>query len=291
MLTACLGSAIFAILLPVSPVRAQGAPGQAAVATPDVPPRTWVESAAANEQHIIQDDGKLPLRYRTRKVDNKGDTTREVIETRDGTVARLVERNGQKLTAEEDAAERERLKEILDSPGDFIKHHKRDDSMRHDSIQLVSQMPQAMIYTYVPGQPQMPGATGRQVVIDFEPDPNYKAQETLDDLLTGIKGRMWIDAQSRRVVRIEGIVQKDVSFGWGILGKINQGGTIVLEQTNAAGDRWVYSRLDTHLTMRVVIKTVVMNDKMTASDFRPLPGPVSVQEAVHTLLAMPVPLR
>jgi hypothetical protein len=163
--------------------------------------------------------------------------------------------------------------------------------MRHDSLQLVSQMPQAMIYTYVLGQPQLPGAAGRQIVIDFQPDQNYKARETLDDLLTGIKGRMWIDAQSHRVVRIEGTVQKDVNFGWGILGKINQGGTIVLEQANAAGDRWVYSRLDTHLTMRVVIKTVAMNNQMTATDFRPLPGPISVQDAVHTLLAMSVPLR
>ena len=291
MLAVCLGSAIFVILPPAFPVSAQAAPAPGAVATPDLPPSVWVDAAAANELHIIQDDGKLPLRYRIHKVDSKEDITREVIETRDGSVARLVERNGQKLTVTEDAAERERLKEILDSPGDFIRHHKRDDSMRHDSLQLVSQMPQAMIYTYVLGQPQLPGAAGRQIVIDFQPDQNYKARETLDDLLTGIKGRMWIDAQSHRMVRIEGTVQKDVNFGWGILGKINQGGTIVLEQANAAGDRWVYSRLDTHLTMRVVIKTVAMNNRMTATDFRPLPGPISVQDAVHTLLAMPVPLR
>jgi hypothetical protein len=291
VLAVCFGSAIFVILPPVFPVSAQAAPAPGAVVTPDLPPRSWVEAAAANELHVIQDDGKLPLRYRIHKVDSKEDITREVIETRDGSVARLVERNGQKLTVTEDAAERERLKEILDSPGDFIRHHKRDDSMRHDSLQLVSQMPQAMIYTYVLGQPQLPGAAGRQIVIDFQPDQNYKARETLDDLLTGIKGRMWIDAQSHRVVRIEGTVQKDVNFGWGILGKINQGGTIVLEQANAAGDRWVYSRLDTHLTMRVVIKTVAMNNQMTATDFRPLPGPISVQDAVHTLLAMSVPLR
>ena len=30
---------------------------------------------------------------------------------------------------------------------------------------------------------------------------------------------------------------------------------------------------------------------MAAWDFHPLPKPVSVQEAVHMLLAMPVPLR
>ena len=130
-----------------------------------------------------------------------------MIETTDGNVARLVERNGQKLTAAEDAAERERLQQILASPGDFIKHHKRDDATRTDSIQLVNQMPHAMIFSYVPGQPQLPTVPGRQIVIDFTPDKNYKTPETLDDLLTGIQGRMWIDAQSHRVVRIEGLVQ------------------------------------------------------------------------------------
>jgi hypothetical protein len=291
-LAVCFGSAFFVLLPPILPAAAaQTVPSQAAVVEANVRPRSWVDAAAAYEQHIVKGDGGLPLRYRMHKIDAKEDIEREVIETRDGNVARLIERNGQKLTAAEDAAERERLNEILTSPGDFIKHHKRDDNSRNDSLQLVSQMPQAMIFNYAPGQPQLPGATGRQIVIDYYPDPVYRPQQTLDDLLTGIKGRMWIDAQSHRMVRIEGYVQKDVNFGWGILGKINQGGTIVLEQANAAGERWVYSRLDTHLTMRVVVKTVSMNDKMTAYDFKLLPAPMTVQQAVHTLLAMPVPLR
>jgi len=291
VLALCLSSAFFAFQPLFFSVLAQTPSASVAVADANVPPRTWVESAATNELSIIKDDGKLPLRYRMHKIDSKEDITREVIETRDGTVARLLERNGQKLTAEEDAAERERLNEILASPADFVRHHKRDDSTRNDSIQLVSQMPQAMVFTYVPGQPQLTGVAGRQVVIDFTPDKSYRTPQTIDNLLTGIKGRMWIDEQSRRVVRIEGLVMQPVNFGWGILGKINEGGTIVLEQANAAGNRWIYSQLDTHLTMRVIIKTVAMNNKMTASDFRPLPKPMSVQEAVHALLAMPVPLR
>jgi len=291
-LAVCLGSAIFAFLAAVCPAAAQSATAPQAVVSKDVPASTWIDAAATNELRIIKnDDGKTPLRYRLRKIDDKGDITREVIETHSGNVARMVERNGQKLTAAEDAAERQRLKDILASPADFARHHKRDDSTRNDSIQLVQEMPRAMIFNYVPGQPQLPGATVRQIVIDYTPDKNYRTAETLDDLLTGIEGRMWIDAQSRRVVRIEGNVLRDVKFGWGFLGKINQGGSIVLEQTSATGDRWVYSRLVTHLTMRFVVKNIAINDNMTASDFRPLPGPVSVQEAVRMLLAMTVPLR
>src|ERR1700722_2950065 len=197
-LAACLSSAFFVFLQPVFPVLAQAAPGPGAVVSPDVPARTWIDAAAANEFSIVNDDGKFPLRYRVHKVDSKEDITREVIETRNGTVARLVERNGQKLTAAEDAAERQRLKDILASPGDFIKHHKRDDSTRKYCLQLVKEMPGAMIFSYAPGQPQPPRVAERQIVIDFHPDTNYKTSETVDNLLTGIEGRLWIDARSRR---------------------------------------------------------------------------------------------
>jgi len=152
-------------------------------------------------------------------------------------------------------------------------------------------MPQAMLFTYTPGQPQSPGATSPQIVIDFHPDPAFKPPTMLSDALTGLEGRMWIDAQSHRVVRIEGHVLHPVNFGWGFVARIYPGGTVSFEQTNAGGDRWVYSHLDTHLTMRVIVKTVPMNETMSAANFQVLPAPVSLEEAVHQLLAMPVALR
>ena len=261
--------------------------------SPQVPPRQWVQSAVDNELHIIDDDGSFPLRYRVHKIDAKGDVVREVIESRDGTVARLVERNGQPLTAAEDAAEKQRLNEVLASPEDFIKHHKRDNQSREYSTELVREMPGAMIFAYAPDQPQPPAASGRQIVIDFKPDPNYKPPSTICKALTGIEGRMWVDAASHRLTRIEGRIVQQVNFGWGgILARIQPGGSVEFEQINAGGSRWVYSHVDSHLSMVALwVKTIPMNDKMTASDFHLLPAPISFQDAVHTLLAMPVPTR
>jgi len=255
-------------------------------------PRAWAQAAATNELHIIDDDGNAPLRYRIRKIDTRSDTTRLIIETRQGDVARLIERNGQPLTAAEDAAERERLNAILQSPADFIKHHKRDNSTRTDVMQLVSLMPQAMIYTFVPGQPQSQSATSTQVVIDFRPDPAFHPPSMLADLLTGLEGRMWIDAGSQHVTRIEGQVIKMVNFGFGIVARIAPGGTIEFEQTNAGGNRWVYSHLVEKFSVRaMMVKTIPENTRMSASDFHLLPAPVTFQEAVHLLLATPIPLR
>ena len=254
-------------------------------------PLSWAEAAADNELHIIDDDGSFPLRYRMRRVDAKGDTTRDVIETRQGTVARLVQRNGQPITAAEDAAEHERLQAQLNSPSDFAKQHKRDNATRNYSMQLVRQISHAMIFTYTPGQPQRPNFAGPQVVLDFTPDPHYKPPSLIDDTLTGIEGRVWIDRKSLRVIRVEGHVLHPIDYGWGVLGRIYPGGSVEFEQANAGGERWAYAHVREDLTIRMVIKTVQERQSMDAADFQLLPAPVDYQEAIQILLATPLQLR
>ena len=267
------------------------APAQAADLNASTP-RSWAEAAAANELRIIADNGNFPLRYRIRKIDEKNDTTRDVIESRQGTVARLVQRNGQPLTAEEDAAERARLNGLLASPKDFIKHHKRDEAARGYSLELVRELPRAMVFSYALEQPQRPGFADPQVVIDFTPDPHYKPPSMIDQVLTGLQGRAWIDRKSLRVLRIEGRVLRPVDFGWGMVARVYPGGTIELEQINAGGDRWAFSHLRENLTVReMMVKTVQQHAAMDAADFQVLPAPIDFQDAIRVLLATPLTLR
>ncbi|HTV08415.1 MAG TPA: hypothetical protein VMD97_05160 [Candidatus Aquilonibacter sp.] len=257
-------------------------------ALPPGTPRSWIDAAAKNGIAIIQDDSH-PMRYRMRKIDRKGDTTREVIESAQGNVARLVARDGKPLTAEEDDAERQRLNDILKSPQDYLKHEERGSGARNYAVQLVKLMPSAMIYTYAPDQPQPPGSKSRQIVIDFRPDPKFHPPTMISEVLTGLAGRVWIDSRTQTMTRIEGHVLHAVNFGWGFVARIYPGGTIELEQTLVDGKRWAYSRLDEDLTIReVMLHTVSDRTKMTAWDFHLLPQPMSFQDAVHALLAMPV---
>lgn len=255
-------------------------------------PQQWVQQAATFEQSVIQNDGDFPLRYRIRKIDAKGDTTREVIESREGTVARLIQRNGQPLTSAEDKAEQSRLQDVLSSPDEFIRHHKKDATSRGYAIGLVKLLPTAMRYTYAPGQPQPPGASAPQVVLDFTPDPGFKPPTTVSELLTGVAGRFWIDRRTGRMTRAEVHVLHPVDFGWGVLARIHEGGTIEFEQTEVGEGRWAYSHLEENLVIReLLFKTAPENTRMSSFDFHLLPAPVSFQDAVHTLLAMQVPTR
>jgi hypothetical protein len=97
---------------------------------------------ARNEVLVIQHPDSN-LRYRLHEVDEKGDRVRDQIETPDGGVARLILRDGRPLTPEEDAAERERLNSLADSPADFARHVRREQENKKTGIRLIQLMPDA----------------------------------------------------------------------------------------------------------------------------------------------------
>src|SRR5208283_1879430 len=68
-----------------------------------------------------------PVRYLIHRTDERHDTTKAIIETVDGEVARLVELDGKPLSAEAERAEQERL--------DTLSNHPEMQQHRHKSEQ------------------------------------------------------------------------------------------------------------------------------------------------------------
>ena len=153
-------------------------------------------------------------------------------------------------------------------------------------------MPDAMIYTYAPGQPQTGTNNGApEVVLDFAPNPKFVPPTTTAQALSGLKGRAWLDAKSRQIIRIEGTVFQPVNFGWGILAHIYPGGKLVLQQKHAGNGRWIFTHFQEDLSVRVVVKTLNLHTVVDADSFQTLPGPISYQDAVRILLDTPLPNR
>lgn len=226
-----------------------------------------------------------------RTVDQKGEKVRDVIESKDGTVARLILRDGHPLAPEEDAAERQRLNDMIASPSDYEKHVKNDSAGKKLAADMIRLMPDAMIYTYVPGQPQSGHDEGSgEVVMDYAPNPKWSPPSTTAEALTGLKGRIWIDIKTHQMVRMEGYLFKPVNLGWGMLAHIYPGGKLLLEQTNAGHQRWIYTHFTQEVSVRaLMVKTLNVNTQIDASEFQILPGPLSYQDAIRQLLATPLP--
>lgn len=256
-----------------------------------VPPRSWVVDTVARELEALHHKGSY-LRYRMHVVDAKGDRVRDVIESRDGSVARLLFSNGKPLTEEQDKNERQRLNDMLANPSAFAKHIKDDDSGKKIADSLMRLMPDAMIYTYVPGQPQTGKNSGMtEIVIDYEPNPQFHPPTTTAEALTGLKGRAWIDSKNRQLVRMEGNIFRGINFGWGMLAHIYPGGVLTIEQADAGNGRFIFTHFTERITVRaLMVKTLNIKTDVDASGFQPVPD-MSYQDAIHLLLNTPLPSR
>jgi hypothetical protein len=213
-------------------------------------------------------------------VDAKGDQVRDVIESRDGSVARLILRDGKPLSEVQDKNERQRLNDMLANPDAFAKHIKNDDSGKKIADSLMRLMPDAMIYTYVPGQPQTgknPAMT--EVVLDYEPNPKFHPPTTT------------AEAQTKQLVRMEGNIFQGINFGWGMLAHIYPGGNLTIEQADAGNGRWIFTHFTERITVRaLMVKTLNIKTDVDASGFQPVPE-MSYQDAIHLLLNTPLPTR
>jgi hypothetical protein len=256
-----------------------------------IPARSWAADAAKNELIALHHYGSY-LRYRTHTISDKGDLVRDVVESKDGTVARLIMKDGKPLTEEQDKAERQRLNDMIASPTAYFKHEKNGESERKMADTLVPMMPDAALYSYTPGQPQSGKNGGAlEIVIDYKPNPKFNPPNTEAEALTGLQGRIWVDAKTHYLVRMEGTIARGVNFGWGMLAHIYPGGKLSLDQTSVDGNRWIFTNFSMQLSVRaLMVKTLNVHTNSSASGFQVI-GPMSYQDAIRLMLNTPLPKR
>jgi hypothetical protein len=257
-----------------------------------VPARAWAVDAANNEIAVIEHRGQY-MRYRMHVIDAKGDQLRDVIESRDGTVARLIERDGRALTEDEDKWEQQRLNDMVAAPEKYKRHVSGDVSGKKRAADLIKMLPDAMVFTYVPGQPQLPDFAGEQVVLDYKPNPAWHPPGTAAEALTGLQGRVWIDAHTHHMIRMDGDIFQAVNLGWGMLARIFPGGKLMLQQTPVPTDatdvRWIFSRFNEQITLRALMLKTIREDSHVTTDGYAAVQPMPYQDAIKTLLAAPLP--
>lgn len=254
-----------------------------AIAKEELPDTELVKRALAAELTAAQDT-QHPMRYRLRKASPRLITTKEIVETKDGAVARLVAINDQPLSRADDIKEQTRLNDLLFDPGKqrHRKQAEQDDLNR--VLKVMRALPSAFLYQYAgPGASQ----AGRFEKFSFKPNPAFNPPDLETQALTQMAGELWIDPEQGRVTRLQGSLQQDVDFGWGILGRLNKGGWIVLEQAEVAHGQWRLVHFQMAMTGRLVFRSKSFDTTEDQSDFVALPVGLNYTQAIQLLRAGP----
>jgi hypothetical protein len=78
--------------------------------------------------------------------------------------------------------------------------------------------------------------------------------------------------------------QRDVSFGWGILGHLDKGGHFFVAQSKIGPDRWEATEMNIQFTGKALLfKTINLRQVETLSDFRRVPDNLSLAQGIDIL--------
>jgi hypothetical protein len=243
-------------------------------------PADLVRRTIANE--LKPDPNHTHFEYRLVRERAAGTQTFEMIETSEGTVGRLLLVNGKPLTAEQRAKEDKRLQRLINDPSQWAQKRKSQQADDKRSREMLRAIPDAFLFQYAGTQNVEPW--GEVVVLNFTPNPKFNPPSRETMVFEGMKGSMWIALPADRLAKIEARLFKDVEFGWGILGHLDQGGQFVVEQKPVYGGQWEPVHMVLSFTGRALIfKTIRINDNQTTSNYRPVSPGLTVAQAIDML--------
>ncbi len=77
------------------------------------------------------------------------------------------------------------------------------------------------------------------LVLDFEPKKGFKPPSSRSVFLLGLRGKLWITRESHQLIRLTGMLGRDVNFVGGLFGSLKKGATITLEQADIGNGLWL----------------------------------------------------
>jgi hypothetical protein len=239
------------------------------------------------ENEIQSNNGGAKFMFRDRKETPRGSETKLILETTQGTAGMLVAENDKPLTPEERQAEEGRLDWLANNPVELRKKQKAEREDTDRTTRIMKALPDAFIF-----QPdgketgtQGTGNPGDELIrLKFRPNPSYYPPTHTEQVLTGMSGYVLIDANRKRIARIDGILFKEVGFGWGILGHLDRGGRFLVQQGTVEANDWEITRMDLSFTGKILVfKKLLIKSRECFSDFKPAPSNLTFAQGVELL--------
>jgi hypothetical protein len=241
----------------------------------------------AVENEMSANTSGVHFMFKDRKETAHLSQTRLIVETREATAGMTIAQDGHPLTPQQQQAEEARLDDYVRNPEELSKKRKQEKEDADRSARILRALPDAFLYEpegTETGTESVGHAGDELVRLKFRPDPSYVPPTRVEQVLTGMSGHVLIDANEGRVAEIDGILQKEVGFGWGILGHLDRGGRFLVQQADVDHHQWEVTRMELSFTGKILLfKRLNIKSSDVFFDFRTVPGDLTFAQGVELL--------
>jgi len=254
--------------------------------SPQISPNELVRVTVAHEVAEASHPSCMHM-FRSRRQTPKGSQTRLYVETQDAMAGMLIANNDQPLSVQEHQAEINHLNWLAGNPEQLKKKHAREKEDSERTLRIVKALPDAFRYEYAGTEPSTAdmGKLGHELVkLTFTPNPAYSPPSKVEQVLDGMQGFLLIDPVANRIARIDGALFRDVSFGWGIIGRLDKGGHFVVRQADVGDGNWDITAMNLKITGKILFfKSISMISDETLSEFHSVPQDLTFAKGVDLL--------
>ncbi|HWZ46325.1 MAG TPA: hypothetical protein VNW97_22830 [Candidatus Saccharimonadales bacterium] len=205
-----------------------------------------------------------------KRLDKHGQVKSTDIKTYDITFlsgelySRLIEKDDRPLEAKEQRKEEEKIEKFIakhrdEGPQEREKRLAKQEKERQERRLFLRDVVNAFDFRLA-GEEQI---EGRSVyVIDAMPRQDFHPTQPHADLLSKVRGRLWIEKEDYNWVKAEVETIGTISFGL-FLARIHQGSRLVFEQTRVNGEVWLVRRFALNASARLAL---VKNESIEQED-------------------------
>ena len=215
--------------------------------------------------------------YRLEKEQYGKKQVEEIIETREGSVSRLLSMNDRPLTPKQQEEEDQRVQELMTSRS---ARRKLQRALEADTLQgrrLFKMLPDAFVFDYA-------GGDGNLIKLSFRPSPNFRSPSLEARVFHDLEGKMWVDCKQERLAAFNGDLTQDVKFGFGLLGHLEKGGHFEVTQAEVVPGHWDITSMSVEMTGKALLfKSIGVQKKETHRDFRQVSDDLTLTQAADML--------
>jgi len=259
-----------ALLLAVPAVSQSGSVDQA------ISPNDLARAVVANELKS-QDANHSRWMYHVDREEQGKKKAKEVVQTGQGSLDRLVEIDGHPLNDDEQQQEKKRIEALVRNPEEQqrLEQLKKKDAEQCKSF--FKMIPEAFTFSYA-------GREGDLIELSYKPNPRFRPSSREARVFHDMEGEMWVHGTERRLARIHGQLIADVKFAGGLLGHLEKGGQFNVEQTELSPNQWELTVMEVHVKGKALFfKTIAVQENEYRSDFRSVPDGLTLAEAADML--------
>lgn len=200
-----------------------------------------------------------------------------VVQTQHGTLSRLLESNGHPLTAQERSQDDAKRQKLVDDPEERAKQRKDSAHDDQQSEALTKILPHAFLW-------KQTSSSNGEITLNFQPNPAFQPPTYASRVFAAMAGEMVVDARQKRLKVLSGTLIQPVDFGWGLLGRLQKGGTFHVVRSEIGPGIWQITQTHVHIQGRILFfKSIGQQEDEVSSNYKPTPAGLTLEQASKML--------